>query len=361
MKFMQTKINKISFKEKNIYIGIDVHFKSWVVTIMVEDIIYKTFSQNPKAKDLKKYLDNNFPEGNYHSVYEAGFCGFSVHRELAKYGINNIIVNPADIPTTDKDKRQKEDKRDSRKLAKSLKNGELTGIYILSAEIEELRSLVRYRKTIVKELGRHKNRIKSILKFYGKEIPHELNSASKYWSLNFIKWLKQIETKTSEGSLVLQETIDTVEHLRTKQLKINKELRKLSKDLRFSKTIKLLTSVPGIGLITAFIFLSELETIKRFKNLDKLSSYVGLIPATNSSGEKDRTGNITRRSNKLLRTSLIEAAWVAIRQDPALLLKYAELKERMSPNEAIVRIAKKVLNRIRYVLKNEQEYVNAIV
>ncbi|NOZ35805.1 MAG: IS110 family transposase [Chlorobi bacterium] len=356
---MQSKIKKISFKKQNIYIGIDVHFKNWVITIMAEDIVYRTFSQNPKAKDLKKYLENNFPEGNYLSVYEAGFCGFSVHRELVKCGIKNIIVNPADIPTTDKDKRQKEDKRDSRKLAKSLKNGELTGIHILSTETEELRSLVRYRKTIVKELGRHKNRIKSMLKFYGKEIPQELDTASKYWSLNFIKWVKQIETNTPEGSLVLRETIDTAEHLRTKQLKINKELRRLSKDSRFSKTIKLLTSVPGIGLIIAFIFLSELETIKRFKNLDKLSSYVGLIPSTNSSGEKERTGNITRRSNKLLRTSLIEAAWIAIRQDPALILKYTELN--MSPNEAIVRIAKKVLNRIRYVLKNEQEYVTEIV
>ena len=120
--------------------------------------------------------------------------------------------------------------------------------------------------------------------------------------------------------------------------------------------------MPGIGLVISFILLSELETINRFKNLDRLSSYVGLIPSTNSSGEKDRVGNITRRSNKkILRTSLIEAAWVVIRQDPALLLKYAELKNKMSPNEVIVRIAKKVLNRIRYVLKNEQEYVKAIV
>jgi len=70
---MQTKIKKISFKEQNIYIGIDVHFKNWVVTIMVEETVYKTFSQNPGAKDLKKYLDNNFPQGNYYSVYEAGY------------------------------------------------------------------------------------------------------------------------------------------------------------------------------------------------------------------------------------------------------------------------------------------------
>ncbi len=358
---MQSKGKKISFKNVNIYIGIDVHLKNWVVTIMVGGVIYKTFSQNPNTKDLKKYLVKNFPEGNYYSVYEAGFCGYSLHRELVKEGIKNIIVNPADILTTDKDKRQKEDKRDSRKMARSLNNGELEGIYIMSIEIEELRSLIRYRKKVVNELGRYKNRIKSILKLYGKTIPKELEKTSKYWSIRFINWLKEVETNTPQGLLVLEETIDTVQYLRKKRLRLNKELRRLSKDISFSKTIKLLTSVPGIGLIVAFIFLSEIETIKRFNNLDKLSSYVGLIPSTNSSGEKDRVGNITRRSNKLLRTTLIEAAWVAIRHDPALLLKYAELKERMSPNEAIVRIAKKLLNRIRYVLKNEREYVKAII
>ncbi len=358
---MHSKIKKISFKGQNIYIGIDVHFKSWVITIMVGNISYKTFSQNPDAKELSKYLQNNFPDGNYYSVYEAGFCGFSVHRELEKNGINNIIVNPADIPTTDKDKRQKEDKRDSRKLSKTLKNGELEGIYILNRNIEELRSLVRYRKTIVKELSRHKNRIKAILKLYGIAIPIELNSASRYWSSRFIKWLKTIKTSTSQGSFVLHETIETAEYLRTKLLKINREFRLLNEDSVYSNKINLLKSVPGIGLIVALTFISELGTMNRFKNLDKLCSYVGLIPSTNSSGEKEYVGKITRRSNKSLRTALIESAWVGIRQDPALLLKYTELRKRMAANEAIVRIAKKILGRIRYVIKNKQEYVNAVV
>lgn len=358
---MQSKVKKISFKGHNIFIGMDVHLKSWVISIMVGEVTYKTFSQNPEADELLRYLQNNFPDGDYHSVYEAGFCGFSVHRALKANGINNIIVNPADIPTTDKEKRQKEDKRDSRKLSRSLKNGELTGIYILTKEAEELRSLVRYRRTITKELIRHKNRIKSILKLQGIGIPPELNIASKYWSSVFIKWLKAIELSTPQGAIVLKGTIDTAEFLRLKLLKINRHFRSLSTDSPYSREIRLLRTIPGIGLIIALTLLSELETISRFKNQDRLCSYVGLIPSTFSSGEKENVGNITRRSNKPLRTSIVEAAWVAIRNDPALALKYNELRVRMQPNEAIIRIAKKLLNRIRYVLKNEQEYVNAVV
>ena len=164
---MKTKVKTICFKGQGIFCGIDTHLKSWTITIIVGEVIFKTFVQNPCAKTLAKYLQKHFPNGNYFSVYEAGFCGFSVHRELIKYGISNIIVNPADVPTTNKDRCQKEDRRDSKKLARGLKNTELEGIYIMSAEMEELRSLVRYRKTIMKELCRHKNRIKSFLNLRG--------------------------------------------------------------------------------------------------------------------------------------------------------------------------------------------------
>lgn len=358
---MKSKVKTISFNGKNIYCGIDTHKKSWTVTIIVGEVIYKTYSQDPCAKTLANYLNKHFPNGSYKSVYEAGFCGFSVHRELIKNGIDNIIINPADVPTTNKEKVQKEDRRDSKKLARGLKNGELKGIYIMSIEMEEFRSLVRYRKTIIKELCRDKNRVKSYLNFKGIKIPVELNIQSKYWSGRFIDWLKTIEVSTSYGSTVLQETIDTAEFLRKKLLKTNRLLRQLSKDSIYSKKIQLLRSIPGIGLIVALTFISELETIKRFKNLDRLCSYVGLIPSTFSSGEKETVGNITRRSNKPLQTAIVEAAWVAIRHDPALILKYTELRSRMEPNEAIIRIAKKLLNRIRYVLKNEEEYVTSIV
>lgn len=289
------------------------------------------------------------------------FAVFSVHRELEANGIRNIVVNPADVPTTDKDRKQKEDRRDSKKLAKGLKNSELSGIHIMSHEAEELRSLVRYRKTTMKELCRHKNRIKSYLYAKGIKIPPEMNTASRYWSGRFTQWLTEQKLSTKYGEMVLHETTDTAEFLRGKLLKVNRQIRSLAKEPKYAKPIKCLRSIPGIGLIVAITFLSELDTIKRFRNLDRLCSYVGLIPSTFSSGEKEVVGNITRRSNKPLRASIVESAWVAIRHDPALTLKYNQLRIRMEPNEAIIRIAKKMLNRIRYVLINEQEYVYAIV
>jgi transposase len=122
-----------------------------------------------------------------------------------------------------------------------------------------------------------------------------------------------------------------------------------------------LTSIPGIGIISAMTLLSELESIIRFNSLDKLCSYIGLVPTTNSSSENERIGSITPRSNRALRGMIIESAWVAIRNDPALALSYSNLCKRMKPNKAIIRIAKKLLNRIRYVLKNQTKYEYSII
>jgi transposase len=104
-----------------------------------------------------------------------------------------------------------------------------------------------------------------------------------------------------------------------------------------------------------------MEDILRFRNLDQLCSFVGLVPSTNSSGEKENVGRITRRNNRFLRSIIVEAAWMASRKDPSLLYSYGLLCKRMEPTEAIIRIAKKLLNRIRYVMKNETEYVHSVI
>jgi len=353
--------NKISFDGQNIYVGIDAHLRNWTVTILTEHNFHKKFSQDPKPETLHNYLQRNFPGAKYHTAYEAGFCGFNLHRRLNELGVNNIVVNPADVPTTDKEKKQKEDARDSRKLAMTLRSGELKSIYVPSRESEELRSLLRYRKTLVKDISRGKNRIKSNLYFHGVEIPPEHQQNSKYWSNKFTQWLKSISHTTDYGTIVLQDLIETNLNLRTKLLKVTQDIRKASKDKMYSKRIDLLTSIPGIGIITAMTILTELETLERFKSFDKLCSYTGLVPTTHSSGDKDNTGKITPRANMILRNALIESAWIAARIDPALSLTYNELCKKMKPTMAIVRIAKKLLNRIRFVLKNETKYIYAVI
>lgn len=358
---MQTQSNKLDFSGQNIYIGFDVHLKSWKVTIMSDTLILKTFSQPPDPRVLHQYLVSNFPGGIYHSAYEAGFCGYWIHNQLVSLGIKSIVVNPSDIPTTNKEKVQKEDIRDSRKIARSLKSGDLTAIYVPSEKTLEDRSLLRARKMLTKDLSRYKNRIKSFLYFHGIEFPPAFSNPQSHWSKRFIIWLESIPMVHDTGKQSLLALINESKHLRESLLSITRQVRLLSRTEAYREHVKLLQSVPGVGLVTAMTLLTELETFDRFRNIDQLCSLIGLVPSTNSSGENEKIGDITTRGHNVLRSSIIESAWVAARIDPALHKCYNGYCQRMEPNQAIVRIAKKLLSRMRYVIKNKQPYVCCVV
>jgi transposase len=113
--------------------------------------------------------------------------------------------------------------------------------------------------------------------------------------------------------------------------------------------------------MTAMTFLTQIGDINRFERLDDLCNYIGLVPSMYGSGDKMQTGKMIHRGRKELKIMLIEASWEAVRKDPALMLKFNELIKSMHKNKAIVRIARKLLGRIRFVLKNQQHYELSVV
>ena len=360
-RLMQTQRKELNFEGQNIFVGIDVHLKSWNVSIFTENLHHKTFNQPPKAVTLSNYLKLNFPNAIYHSVYEAGFSGLHAHYELTNLGIHNIVTNPADVPTSDKERRRKTDKVDSNKLARSLRNKDLKGIYTPSQDILEDRSFIRVRSSIVKDQSRLKNRLKSMLYFYGIEFPVEFQKSNTYWSKRFMVWLKAVRLKSQSGNVALATSIKEAEQLRALLLEINKELKVLAITEKYAKNMELIRSVPGIGLVTGMLFLSEIETIKRFENNDKFAGMIGIVPDCYSSGDNEQIGEITPRRHIHLRRGLIESSWIAVRVDPALSKAFSDYSKRMEPNKAIVRIARKLSNRIYFVLKNEKKYEKRIV
>jgi len=357
---MQAQNYELNFAGQNIYVGLDTHLKSWKVTIMLEKLMLKTFVQNPEPEKLVEHLKQNYPGAKYYSAYEASYCGFWIHKKLVALGVNNIVVNPADIPTTDKEKKQKEDKRDSRKIARELQKGDLVGIYVPSDENLEDRALLRLRETMTGDLVRYKNRVKSTLHFYGIKIPEEF-AKSSYWSKPFIKWLEDLKFKQESGNKKMEMLLNQVKSLRASLLTLTHEIKKLSKTEKYKTNVELLLSVPGIGLIFAMVLLTELDIIKRFDDFDHLCGYVGLVPSTGSTGDKEIVRGITPRENHSLRTMMIESAWVAIRVDPVLSLAYAKYSKQRHENKAIIKIARKLLNRIYYVLRTKNKYVLGVV
>lgn len=358
---MQTQRRELNFKGQNVFIGIDLHLLSWTVSIFTERLFHKKFNQPPQADILRKYLDRNFPNATYYSVYEAGFSGFWPHYALLKMGINNIVVNAADVPTSQKEKIHKNDNVDSQKLGRSLRNGELRAIYVPSLASLSERSLVRYRATVVKDMTRLKLRIKSFLYFYGIKYPPQFEDRNTHWSNRFMKWLKELQLSNFVGQETFSLLIRQAEEQRALLLDTTRKVKELSSTEKHAHNMKLLRIIHGIGPITAIVLLTEIIDLSRFKNTDHLASFVGLVPGSHSSGEKDKNTEMTFRGNDFIKRALIESAWVAARRDPALSLAYHKYVQRMEPNKAIIRIARKLLNRIYFVLSKQEEYVTGVV
>ena len=356
---MQRKSTKLNFKGQEIYVGLDTGKKSWKVSILTKDFEHKTFSQPPRPAVLVGYLRKHFPGARYLCVYEAGYFGFWIHDALRQQGVDCLVTHPADVPTKDKERRNRNDKVDARKLARSLRNGELTALYVPERRALEDRSLVRMRMSMVKKQTRCKNQIKGSLSFYGYIIPDEL--VKSHWSRNFINWLGSLEFQRESGKQALQALLDELKHLRQSIAQLTRQIRTLAQQEPYRTSVQYLKSIPGISTFTAMVLLTEIVDINRFKRLDHLASYVGLVPGEDSSGEQERNTGISRRRNAYLRALLIESSWIAVRKDPALLMAFGKLTQRMPKNRAIVRIAHKLLNRIRYVLKNQQLYETCVV
>lgn len=355
-----TQVKELDFTGTTIFCGVDVHKKNWRVNIQDSEFELGDFSQNADPVLLYKYLNRKYPGANVKVCYEAGFSGFSTQRWLTKHGIDCRIVNAADVATTDKEKRQKTDKIDARKLCDHLQTKKMKGIYVPALNWEHGRSLVRARARIVSNQTRCKNRIWQLFHFSGLPLPKDYE-AGQYWSRSFVKELLATDCGSEELKITLGLYIKDFIQTRSLLVEATGVVRKLCKQPEYQKDMALLRSIPGIGEINGAVILFELQDVSRFKRFDNLCSYVGLVPDTHDSGETKKTKGITNRSNHYLRTALVESSWSVVRKDPALLMKYKAYCRHMEKNKAIIRVAKHLLSRINYVLKNKKEYVPGVV
>ena len=337
---------KTNFREQTIYIGLDVHKRSWNAALYLNDQYLRNVHQPPSPQALYSFLKTNYPGADYVCAYEGGKFGYWIQRQLKSKGVNCIVVNPADIPSTHKDEVSKTDPRDARGIAMALQCGQLRGIHIPSQQQEADRSLVRHRKKIWRDLVRCKNRIKGFLDYTGVELPDKFSNSN--WSKNFIDWLSGINFTYPSSRVTLDYMIKEMELLRKEILSISNAIRKLMRSKEYKKLYYLLRTITGIGPLTAALLLTEIGDMKRFTNFYQLNSFIGLLPTEHSSGERESKGRLTIRRHRQLRSDLIECAWTAKRTDPALSLFYSEqLKRGKEPKLNIVKIARKLLSRIR--------------
>jgi transposase len=349
----------IDFTGKTIHVGIDVHQIDWQVGQVHAGLILGNHRIGGNSGELIEFLKKRYLGATLKCVYESSAWGFNLQRQLTAAGIECIVVHAGDVPGSDKEKKNKTDKTDAIRLARHHAAGLLKGIYVPDEELQKERNLMRFRKKLVGDLTRSKNRLKSLLKFQGIDIPAKMDGPS--WSKNFITWVEQQAAKDKLLQDTLELMLEQVKLQRLLLLKAEKKLRALMSGEKYAGKSKLLRSVVGIGTKVSTLFLLEVGDIKRFKGFDPLNNFIGFYPGSNSSGEKDIDTGISKRSHNQLRSMLVEAAWQAVRQDPAMLDAYEQLTKKMKRNEALIRIARKLLRRMRAVLISGVEYQKGVV
>jgi transposase len=354
-----TKV-KANFEQQVVYAGVDVHKQSWNVALFLNDQYVRNIHQPPSPSALQKYLQQHYPGAQYLCAYESGKFGYWIQRELKALGVECLVVNPSDIPCTHKDEVYKTDVRDARSIGQALVTGQLKGIYVPSQNQEADRNLVRQRKKIWRDLVRCKNRIKGFLDYTGIRLPDQFNNPN--WSRNFIRWLQGLSFEHAGNRITLDYQVREAELLRKELLNICNDVRKLMRSKQYKELYYLLRTVSGIGPLTAAALITEIGDMHRFKNFYHLNSFIGLMPMEHSSGERELKGRITVRKHRQLRSDLIECAWAAKRNDPALALYYSEqIKRSKNGKAAIVKVARKLLSRIRAVWLSGQPYQTAVV
>ena len=340
-----------------LFIGMDVHKKSWTVHFKTDLFDNKTVTMPADASALISYVEKNFMGHEVSCCYEAGCCGYWIARALLEKGWEVKVVNPADVPRINKQDWQKTDKLDSRNLCKHLSDDNLKGIYIPDEEQEQLRSLFRRRIHLARQLRTIKNHIKSQLLYYGIKLPEAYDNPN--WSRVMKSWIGNLQWKYISAAESIRSRLKQLEFVWYEELHISNVLRAYCRK-HYKKDYYLYKSVPGIGGITASAMIAELGDIRRFNRLDELAAIVGLVPGMYQSSENKINLGLTKRSNHQLRSLLVEASWVAVRTDMALQQYYRQHAHK-EPNKAIIKVAHKLLSRIRAVIISGVPYQMGVV
>jgi transposase len=239
-------------------------------------------------------------------AYEAGPCGFALYRQLEQLGVSCQVVAPSLIPIPN-GPRIKTDRRDALLLARLLRSGDLTAVWVPDAEHEALRDLVRAREAALADRVRATNRLRKLLLRQGIHPPTPVKSHTRAYQ----RWLASVQLTYPAQQFVLDECRTALAECQARVQRLEDELRRTMAASAYAPLIGAFQCLRGIGPLTAVTLVAELGDLRRFNTPRPLMAYAGLVPSEYSSGDSKRRGALTKAGNAHVRRVLVEAAWHA--------------------------------------------------
>ncbi len=288
------------------YVGLDVHKETIAVAVAAghggEVRSLGLIPNGPEA--IRKLIRRLGPAKHLTCAYEAGPCGYVLHRHLTRLGARCVVVAPSLIPTRPGD-RVKTDRRDATKLARLLRSGELTPIWVPDEEHEALRDLTRAREDARVDLLRARHRLSKFLLRLGVVPP----TGGKPWGVKHRQWLQGLHLVRASQQVVLREYLLAVDQVQERLRGLEAELVEAARTSRHAALIAALQALRGVGVVTAVTLVAELGDLHRFRTPRELMAYAGLVPSESSSGPRQHRGAITKTGNAHVRHVIVEAAW----------------------------------------------------
>jgi transposase len=291
--------------DSTLYVGLDVHKESITVAYAVGmgevELLGRIRSTDVEVDRMSKRLQSK--ARHIFVVYEAGPCGYGLHRRLIAKGFDCMVCAPSLIPRKPGE-RVKTDRRDAMKLVRSLRAGDLSAVYVPSVEDESFRDLARAWSAAREDLKQARQRMKSFLLMHG---VHYLGRPN--WGATHRRWLSTFSFDSAWQHLAFDEHRRTIEDRLAQCQRLEVALHEAVVSWRFYPVVLALQAMRGIQFTSAIGLVSELGDLSRFAHPRQLMAWIGVTPSEHSSGGKRRQGSITKTGNSFARKLLIESAW----------------------------------------------------
>jgi len=308
-------------------VGLDVHQESITVAYSSQEPHAEVVSlgnigtRQCDIDQLIRRLQSKSPHLIF--VYEAGPCGYWLYRYLTQKGHICWVVAPSLIPKKPGD-RVKTNRRDAIKLARLMRSGDLTPVYVPTVEDEAIRDLCRAREDAIRDLKAAKFRLKALL------LRHDIRYTGRAtWGPAHLRWLSEVVCPTPAQQIVFQEYIRAVTEHTERLARLEQELTAQVQTWRLSPVVDALQALRGVQFTVAVTTVAELGDLTRFDNPRQLMNYLGLTPSEYSTGEWRRQGGITKTGNCHARRALVEGAWAY--RYPATVSRHLQLRLEQVP------------------------------
>jgi transposase len=235
--------------------------------------------------------------------YEAGPTGYGTYRQLTSLGFECVVAAPSLIPKRPGD-RVKTNRLDAMSLAKQLRSGDLTAVWVPDGDHEAVRDLTRARETAMLDLRTKHQHVSAFLLRLGRPYP-----GKKTWTKAHMSWIASQKLEYPEHRIVLEEAMLAVRQAQERLARLEQAIAAAVPDWSLAPVLTALIAMRGLDLISTATILAEVGDLSRFQTPRALMDYLGLVPSEHSTGDEIRRGPITKTGNRRARRMLIECSW----------------------------------------------------